>query len=116
MIPVLSRSCALVAVLLVFAFGVLPAHASILGISNLEVKFADGADGQDKAKWSEPDRIQIHADGLGWGTSADQGARDFWLQTTEPIALGESWRPPIVVEPFPDGDSIRLRVMVWRRN
>jgi hypothetical protein len=102
MIPMLSRrSCALAAALLVFVFGVLPAHASILGISNQEVKFDD--DDAEKAKWSEPDRIQVHADGLGWGTSADQGARDFWLQTTEPIALGESWRPPI---------SANLRVTV----
>ena len=45
-----------------------------------------------KAKWSQPDHFNITPDGLGWGTAADKGSRDFWLET-EPVGIGLSWRP-----------------------
>ena len=45
-----------------------------------------------KATWSDPDRITVTPEGLGWGNRDDQGSRDFWLQT-EPIGIGLSWRP-----------------------
>jgi hypothetical protein len=31
--------------------------------------------------------------GLGWGTAEEEGTRDFWIETIEPIPLGLSWRP-----------------------
>jgi hypothetical protein len=45
-----------------------------------------------KAKWSDPDRITVTPEGLGWGNRDDQASRDVWLQT-EPIGIGLSWRP-----------------------
>src|SRR5262245_42328624 len=48
-----------------------------------------------KTEWADPDRIKVTDEGLGWGKSADEGSRDFWLQT-EPIAIGTSWRPTAI--------------------
>lgn len=45
-----------------------------------------------KATWSDPDRITVTPEGLGWGNRDDRGSRDLWLQT-EPIGIGLSWRP-----------------------
>lgn len=55
-----------------------------------------------KARWSEPDRMTVTAEGLGWGTRDDEGSRDVWLQT-EPIGIGLSWRPTTIA-------SIKARV------
>lgn len=71
------------------------AQASILGVSSQTVNLADADDAQRKATWSDPHVVRVNSSGLGWGTSADEGSRDFWLETTEPIALGESWRAPV---------------------
>ena len=71
------------------------AQGGILGMSSAEVNLTNADEAQKQCAWSDPARIQVGEKGLGWGTSADEGSRDFWLQTTEPLALGESWRPPI---------------------
>jgi hypothetical protein len=72
-----------------------PACGGILGFSTAEVNLTDSKEARKKCSWSDPARIQVESKGLGWGSSADEGSRDFWLQTVEPLALGESWRPPI---------------------
>ncbi len=48
-----------------------------------------------KARWADPDRITVTAQGLGWGTAADRATRDFWLET-EPVGVGLSWRPTAI--------------------
>ena len=63
--------------------------------SSAEVNLTDAKQAQQQCAWSDPARIQVDEKGLGWGAAADEGSRDFWLQTIKPIALGESWRPPI---------------------
>src|SRR5262245_37158922 len=69
------------------------AAATIHSMTRFEVDFTKSADAKAKAAWSEPDKSPAARQGLGWGSSADQGSHDVWLQTTEPIALGVSWRP-----------------------
>ncbi len=72
-----------------------PAYGGILGISTAEVDLTDANESGKKCSWSDPAQIQVESKGLGWGTAADEGSRDFWIQTIEPLALGESWRPPM---------------------
>ena len=88
------RCCALVLAAACFAC-LQSADGSILGVSSGSVDLADADEAQKKCSWSDPDRVQVTSKGLGWGNSADEGSRDFWIQTTEPIALGESWRAPV---------------------
>lgn len=45
-----------------------------------------------QAAWSPADRLDITDAGLGWDGAANAW-RDAWIQTTEPIAIGRSWRP-----------------------
>ena len=70
------------------------AHGAILGESVEEVDLTDADESQMKCSWSDPARIRVDSKGLGWGSSTDEGSRDFWLQTAQPLALGESWRAP----------------------
>jgi hypothetical protein len=72
-----------------------PAHASIHSMSHFSIDLSKPADAAAKASWSDPGTNTITAEGLGWGTVSDQGSHDFWLQTTEPFALGLSWRPTV---------------------
>lgn len=44
------------------------------------------------AKWSDPDRITVTPEGLGWGNRDDNASRDVWLQS-KPIGICLSWRP-----------------------
>lgn len=82
------------AVILVIPGG---ARGVIMGNTQVAIDLTQPREAAAKAKWSDPDRVKVTPDGLGWGTPADQGSRDFWLETSEPIALGESWRPTFVV-------------------
>jgi hypothetical protein len=82
------------------AFAVVPlfllagtTNASILSMNRFAVDLTKPDEAKAKAIWSEPDKFEVNPQGMGWGSSADQGSRDFWLQTTEPMALGLSWRP-----------------------
>ena len=73
-----------------------PARGQIMGSTPAAIDLADVAEAGRKASWSRPDVFKVNADGLGWGAAGEQGTRDFWLQTTEPIGIGLSWRPPSV--------------------
>src|SRR5437588_186659 len=70
-----------------------PSAAIIDSVTHFAVDLTKPGDAKAKATWSDPDKMEVTAQGLGWGSSADQGSRDFWLQTSEPIGLGVSWRP-----------------------
>jgi hypothetical protein len=73
----------------------LPAAATIESHSHLLLDLTRPEAAKAKARWSDPDKVTVTPDGLGWGTTADPGHRDVWLETTEPLALGLSWRPTI---------------------
>jgi hypothetical protein len=75
-----------------------PSPAAIFSVTHFAVDFARPDDSRAKATWSEPDKLDFTTAGLGWGTTADQGSRDVWLQTTDPIALGVSWRPTMATD------------------
>src|SRR4051812_32024478 len=70
-----------------------PAHAVIVGMNQLVVDLTKPEEAKAKAKWSDPNKVALSTQGLGWGTAGEAGTKDFWLQTTEPLALGTSWRP-----------------------
>jgi hypothetical protein len=73
------------------------ARAGILGCTSYVVDLTQAKAAAQKARWADPKVIRVTANGLGWGKSGDEGSRDFWLETTEPIGLGVSWRPPMAV-------------------
>jgi hypothetical protein len=77
------------------AFGFPKSHASIEDYKQINIVFTNAVDAQTKAKWSEPDKITISKEGLGWDGD-DAGSRDGWIQT-KPIALGLSWRPTYAI-------------------
>lgn len=55
------------------------------------VVFTNAATAWTNATWSDPDKITVTQDGLGWdGDGA--ASRDGWIQT-RPIAVGLWWRP-----------------------
>src|SRR4051794_32404246 len=91
------------AALLAFVLGT-PVQAAVQGSSQFSIDLSKPADASAKASWSEPATNTVTAQRLGWGAAADQGSRDFWLQSTEPLALGLSWRPTM---------STNLRVRVY---
>jgi hypothetical protein len=70
-------------------------HASIDANKQINIDLTNPAKAATKATWSEPDRIAVSPDGLGWdGDSAS--SRDGWIQT-KPLALGLSWRPTYAI-------------------
>ena len=71
------------------------AFAEIIGSTSYKLDLSKPKEAAKKAKWSEPDKIEATSDGLGWGSSDDKSRRDVWLQT-EPIGIGEAWRPTMI--------------------
>jgi hypothetical protein len=68
------------------------AVAEIDSSSTFRLDLTNANEAAKKAKWSDPDRITVRPEGLGWGQGNEQGSRDVWLQT-EPMGIGLSWRP-----------------------
>ena len=68
------------------------AVAEIDSSTTFRLDLTNANEAAKKAKWSEPDRIAVRPEGLGWGQGNEQGSRDVWLQT-EAIGIGLSWRP-----------------------
>lgn len=71
------------------------AIASIQDFKSLNIDFTNAADAKTKATWSEPDKLAITTNGLGWDGEA-ASSRDGWIQTI-PVALGLSWRPSYAI-------------------
>jgi len=71
------------------------AEASILDFKSLAIDLTDAADAKAKATWSEPEKLTVSTNGLGWDGEA-ASSRDGWIQSV-PLALGLSWRPPYAV-------------------
>ena len=69
------------------------ALATIESATSFHIDLTQVKEAAAKAKWSEPDHNAVTSAGLGWGAGEEEGSRDFWLQTTAPMAIGLSWRP-----------------------
>src|SRR5208283_3309320 len=57
----------------------------------LVVSFTNSASAVTNVTWSEPDKISVSTNGLGWDGQTNE-SRDFWIQSI-PVAIGTSWRP-----------------------
>ena len=68
------------------------AFPEIVGSTPYKLDLTNAAEAGKAARWSDPEILSFTGEGLGWGTQADRGSRDFWLET-QPIGIGESWRP-----------------------
>jgi hypothetical protein len=71
------------------------AEASILDFKSLAIDLTDASDAKAKATWSEPEKLTVSTNGLGWDGEA-ASSHDGWIQSV-PLALGLSWRPPYAV-------------------
>ncbi len=67
-------------------------YHEIVGSTPYKLDLTDAKEAGKAATWSSPEQITVTPEGLGWGTPAERGSRDFWLET-KPIGIGESWRP-----------------------
>jgi hypothetical protein len=90
----------LVALLMVFA--VATGHGSINGIQQMKIDFTNAADANSQATWSDPQKITVSKDGLGW----DGEAASMWEGSfhTKPLPLGLSWRPAYSI-------SVRVQIL-----
>lgn len=87
----------------VLVVSIVAAHsdAAILDFRRLQIDFTNAADAKNRATWSEPEKLTVSKDGLGWDGEATS-SRDGWIQTT-PLAVGYSWRAPY-------GVSVRVAI------
>jgi len=67
------------------------AHATMAGGNELVACFTNSTSAVTNVTWSEPDKISISTNGLGWDGETN-AIRDFWIQSI-PVAIGTSWRP-----------------------
>jgi hypothetical protein len=73
------------------ALGSSSSHADIQGSKKVDIDFTNETNAQARATWSEPGKLTVSEEGLGWdGDGA--ASRDGWIETM-PVALGLSWRP-----------------------
>ncbi len=72
-----------------------PSSAVIFSVTRYGVDFTKPDQAKAKATWSDPDTFQVTPQGLG---SSNHGSRSLWLQTTEPMGLGVSWRPTMAAD------------------
>ncbi len=81
------------------------ANASMIVSNRLTIDFTDARKAKAESTWSEPDKIVITKDGLGWDGSKNS-LREGWI-LSEPIATGTSWRPAqhvgvrVTIDPAP---------------
>ncbi|MEZ6048295.1 MAG: hypothetical protein R3C11_22525 [Planctomycetaceae bacterium] len=69
------------------------AQAGIDSNTEFSIDFTNADQASVKATWARPEEVKLSAKGLRWDIEDHSGSIDFWLQS-EPIAIGESWRPP----------------------
>ena len=73
------------------ALGSSSSYADIHGSKKIDIDFTNDTNAQARATWSEPGKLTVSEEGLGWdGDGA--ASRDGWIET-KPVALGLSWRP-----------------------
>ena len=61
------------------------------GFHEFVLDFTKPAEAKKKAKWSPADKLGPDAKGLGWD-GPQNASYDVWIETTEPVAVGWSWR------------------------
>jgi hypothetical protein len=95
----------------------LPTHAVMSGQQSVVLDFTKPGEISAKVQWSDPEYIEATSDGLGWDPTGQTRlprsewhrlSRDVWVETTELIAVGWSWRPVSAVrvraERVPSGE------------
>lgn len=80
-------------ILSLFVLGSVPTNCfgQILVMNTFTINFTKPDDAKKKATWSDPAKLTITDQGLGWD-AAENALREGWIQTT-PLAVGYSWRP-----------------------
>ena len=81
--------------LLVFVGVAVPCRGDYGDSKELKIDFTNAADATKMATWSDPTKITVSKDGLGWDGDRTS-CIDGWIET-KPIALGLSWEPPYVL-------------------
>jgi hypothetical protein len=71
---------------------VVSARASGIGSHRQVLDFTKSEEVRGRAIWSPADRLDLTDGGLGWD-GAPNSCYDGWVQTSEPMAVGTSWRP-----------------------
>jgi hypothetical protein len=66
--------------------------ASMIGMQTLELDFKDHQHIVTQVEWSNPDKLTLTSQGLGFEGESAQ-VRDIFLETIRPFAIGYSWRP-----------------------
>jgi hypothetical protein len=80
---------------LIFLFSILMSQtcfASMLGQQKLTIDFRRDDDIESKVKWFSSEELSANSDGLGFDGPPEKTTQ-LHLETTEPFALGYSWRP-----------------------
>lgn len=75
----------------------LPAVAGIMSVQQVVIDFTKSEKVRSQAIWRAVDAVKLGERGLGWD-GEKRSSYDFWIQTTEPIPLGTSWRPTSAVQ------------------
>lgn len=91
-----SEALRVVGVAGLFALGLLfsggSARASMIGHAELKLDFGKPDEVATKARWARSDLVRPLEGGLGWEGDASS-YHDVWIETSEPFAVGFSWRP-----------------------
>src|SRR5262245_34443344 len=74
---------------------VMSSYGSIQDFKQINIDFTNLITATNEATWSDPDKLTVTKDGLGWGGEV-ASMRDGCIQA-KPLALGLSWRPPYAV-------------------
>jgi hypothetical protein len=82
--------CGGAAALLWLILAATPARGSILGMERLEIDCTT-PECREKIRWSDS-KIDVTKEGLGWD-GPENASRDLWIEITQPLAVGLSWRP-----------------------
>jgi hypothetical protein len=91
--PRMKRIAIFIIVWLIFASP--NSQAGMSYFKQISIAFTNAADAQTNATWSEPDKITVSWEGLGWDGDARE-SRDGWIQTKS-LALGSSSRPAYII-------------------
>jgi len=94
-----------------------PAYADMMENRDVVLDFTNREQIIERAKWSDPQYVVLTEKGLSLVMDERDGvppgeyhkvSRDIWIETTDPIAVGWSWRPVysmhIRAERFPSGE------------
>ena len=106
---------------LVLVLSLLPclAQAAILGMEEQKLDFTKADVVEKIAKWSHSDKVKPGPNGLGW-TGEHNSSYDLWIETSELLALGTSWRPTLsatltVTIPWTGPKAEEIRGTVYAR-